>query len=200
MGKTILILLAFGILIYGGVAAMGKLSKGDGESASAKASADKPADKQGIGDSWTPGKVKIFDYKSGKTNTVDKIVRTEAEYEKQLAADICFIVRKGGTEVPFTGRLLREHGKGLYKCVVCGTDLFFSDAKFQSGTGWPSFFQPVSKLNIVELTDSSEGMVRTEVRCARCGSHLGHVFNDGPQPTGLRYCINSRALVFEEIK
>jgi peptide-methionine (R)-S-oxide reductase len=186
MNKTILILVVLVILIYGGVVAMGKLGKGNGES--------------GIGNSWMPGKVKIYDYKTKKTIEVDKIVRTDEEYAKQLAADVCYIVRKGGTEAPFTGALLNEHRKGIFKCVACGTDLFVSDTKFESGTGWPSFFQPVSKLNIVELTDSSGGMIRTEVRCARCGSHLGHVFNDGPAPTGLRYCMNSKALSFEEIK
>jgi peptide-methionine (R)-S-oxide reductase len=186
MSKALLIIVVLMILVYGGVMAMGKLNAGNS--------------KQGIGTSWTPGKVKIFDYKKNKTVEVEKIVRTEAEYEKQLAADVCFIVRKGGTETPFTGKYLNNHKKGLYKCIVCGTDLFLSDTKFESGTGWPSFFQPVSKLNIVEVTDTSGGMIRTEVRCARCGSHLGHVFPDGPKPTGLRYCMNSAALTFEEIK
>jgi len=150
--------------------------------------------------SWAPGKVKIFDYKSKKEIQVDKIVKSESEYAKQLPADVCVIVRKKGTETPFSGKYVNNHKKGIYKCIVCGTDLFVSDTKFDSGTGWPSFFQPVSPLNIVEGSDTSGGMIRTEVRCARCGSHLGHVFDDGPKPTGMRYCMNSAALVFEEVR
>ena len=150
--------------------------------------------------SWTPGKVKIFDYESKRVVIVDKIVKSEEEYAKQLPADVCMIVRKQGTEVPFSGKYVNNHKKGIYKCVVCGTDLFLSDTKFDSGTGWPSFFQPVSPLNIFEESDNSAGMIRIEVRCARCGSHLGHVFDDGPKPTGMRYCMNSAALIFKEIK
>ncbi|MBN2243565.1 MAG: peptide-methionine (R)-S-oxide reductase MsrB [Acidobacteria bacterium] len=148
---------------------------------------------------WEAGKVKIFDYRSKTEVTVDKIVKSEEDYGKQLPDDVCRIVRKQGTEMPFSGRYVDHHQKGIYKCVVCGTDLFLSDTKFESGTGWPSFFQPVSPLNILQESDMSGGMVRTEVRCARCGSHLGHVFDDGPKPTGMRYCMNSAALVFEEI-
>ena len=147
-----------------------------------------------------PGKVKIFDYMTGKASEVDKVIQSEEEYRKKLPADVCMIVRQAGTEAPFSGKLLGNHKKGIYKCVVCGTDLFFSDAKFDSGTGWPSFFKPVSELNIIEVTDTSGGMIRTEIQCARCGSHLGHVFDDGPKPTGLRYCMNSAALRFEEVK
>ncbi|MDI9612925.1 MAG: peptide-methionine (R)-S-oxide reductase MsrB [Acidobacteriota bacterium] len=148
---------------------------------------------------WEAGEVKIFDYKSETEVTVDRIVKPEEEYGKQLPADVFRIVREQGTETPFSGKYVDHRQKGIYRCVVCGTDLFLSDAKFESGTGWPSFSQPVSPLNILEESDMSGGMVRTEVRCARCGSHLGHVFDDGPKPTGMRYCMNSAALAFEGI-
>ncbi len=148
---------------------------------------------------WEAGEVKIFDYKSETEVTVDRIVKPEEEYGKQLPADVFRIVREQGTETPFSGKYVDHRQKGIYRCVVCGTDLFLSDAKFESGTGWPSFSQPVSPLNILEESDMSGGMVRTEVRCARCGSHLGHVFGDGPKPTGMRYCMNSAALAFEGI-
>lgn len=148
---------------------------------------------------WEAGEVKIFDYKSETEVTVDRIVKPEEEYGKQLPADVFRIVREQGTEMPFSGKYVDHRQKGIYRCVVCGTDLFLSDAKFESGTGWPSFSQPVSPLNILEESDMSGGMVRTEVRCARCGSHLGHVFGDGPKPTGMRYCMNSAALAFEGI-
>ncbi|MCE5300922.1 MAG: peptide-methionine (R)-S-oxide reductase MsrB [Spirochaetia bacterium] len=154
--------------------------------------------KQHAGFVAIPGKVGIYDYRLGKTVLVDKVIQSEEEYKKSLPTDVCYIVRSKGTERAFTGELLDNRQKGIYKCVVCGTDLFVSDAKFDSGTGWPSFFRPVSGLNVIEVPDFSAGITRTEVMCARCGAHLGHVFDDGPKPTGLRYCMNSKALVFEK--
>lgn len=128
--------------------------------------------------------------------TIEKIVKTDAEWRKELSRKEYHILREKGTERAFSGDLYRLKDKGIYTCAGCGLGLFASETKYDSGTGWPSFYQPL-KPNRVELVeDRSGGMVRTEVTCARCGGHLGHVFEDGPQPTGLRYCINSAALDF----
>ena len=129
---------------------------------------------------------------------MNKVVKTDEEWQKELSADEFRIARKKGTERAFTGAYWDNHEKGLYLCRCCGTELFPSETKYESGTGWPSFFDPVAKENVELVPDTSLMDTRMEVTCSRCGAHLGHVFDDGPKPTGLRYCLNSASLRFEK--
>jgi methionine-R-sulfoxide reductase len=144
--------------------------------------------------------VKIFNRQGQLIGPVEvaRVVKTDAEWRQQLTPQQFQVARGKGTERPFCGTLLDNKRQGVYSCVCCGLPLFASDAKFNSGTGWPSFFQPVAEENVATIVDRSHGMVRTEILCARCDCHLGHVFEDGPAPTGMRHCVNSESLLFTD--
>ena len=147
-------------------------------------------------------RVKVFNRQGQLVGPVESapVAKTDAEWRAQLTPEQFQVARGKGTERPFCGTLLDNKRQGVYHCVCCGLPLFASESKFESGTGWPSFFQSVAAENVATHEDVSHGMVRVEILCARCGAHLGHVFDDGPPPTGLRYCMNSESLAFTDAK
>jgi peptide-methionine (R)-S-oxide reductase len=147
-----------------------------------------------------PVALKVYSYEKGGFVMSEQIIKTDAEWKKQLTPEQFHVLREKGTEPAGTGKYANHHEHGIYRCAGCGLDLFRSEDKYESGTGWPSFFAPIAPDNIATAADNSLFSRRTEVLCRRCGGHLGHVFEDGPKPTGLRYCLNSAALDFTTVR
>jgi methionine-R-sulfoxide reductase len=188
------------VILFGGLVALGAIATAflfaappDKPSKPVSKSADKKrAEKKKM------VQVRVFNDEGQLVGPVEspKLVLSDAEWKKRLTREQYEVLRSKGTEQPFCGTLLDNKKEGVYTCLGCGLPLFSSDSKFNSGTGWPSFFQPIAKENVAERRDASHGMIRSEILCARCDGHLGHVFDDGPRPTGLRFCLNSESLSF----
>ncbi len=181
----------FGAVFAGAALAWRYFPRGNSASANASASGGSPS---------LPATVEIVDFTDAGVRkgaaSVATVIKTEADWRKQLSPDSFEITRHADTERPYTNENPNNHAAGIFRCICCDTALFDASTKFDSGTGWPSFWQPIAKENIVETTDNSLGISRTAVSCRRCNAHLGHVFDDGPRPTGLRYCMNSLAMRF----
>jgi peptide-methionine (R)-S-oxide reductase len=177
-GRTLVTTLALALAVAGMPPA--------GEAGPARPAPAKPA----------PAKIEPAAAKRG----IEKITKSDEAWRKQLTPEQYKVLRREGTEMAFTGRYWNHHGTGVYLCAGCGLELFSSETKFDSGTGWPSYWAPIAKDHVREVVDRTLGMERVEVECARCGGHLGHVFDDGPKPTGLRYCMNSASLEFKAKK
>jgi len=148
----------------------------------------------------TPGKIRVYSAEQGDFIMVDKVQKSNAEWKKLLSSEQYHVLREEGTERAFTGKLLKNKEHGVYRCAACGNDLYLSEHKFDSGTGWPSYYQAIAKENVTIREDNSFFMTRNELICSRCESHLGHVFDDGPPPTGERHCINSVSLKFKKLE